>query len=72
MGLPAFLHTLGIADTPNFSLGEAAHFPQLQTLRFYQVLLQDVEEMASMDALNHVRLQGSQIEDQGLFYEIVQ
>lgn len=72
LALPANLHTLGIADTPTFSLGEAAHFPQLQTLRFYQVLLQDVEEMASMDALNHVRLQGTHIEDQGLFYEIVQ
>ena len=72
LGLPETLQVLGIADTTTFSLKETANLPYLQHLRFYEVLLKDVNQIESMDQLTSIRLQRTQFENEALFQQLVQ
>ncbi|MDW7672117.1 MAG: hypothetical protein SCK57_05645 [Bacillota bacterium] len=72
LDLPDSIQVLGIADTLTFSLDEAADLPRLHHLRFYQVLLKDVEQLESMDELATIRLQRTQFENEALFHQLVQ
>ncbi len=49
-----------------------ADLPYLQHLRFYEVLLKDVDQMESMGQLTSIRLQRTQFENEALFQQLVQ
>lgn len=72
LDLPETIQVLGIADTQTFSLDEATDFSSLQHLRFYEVLLKDVDQIESMDLLASIRLQRTQFDDETLFNQLVQ
>ncbi len=63
---------LGIADTTTFSLEETADLPRLQHLRFYEVLIKDVDYLESMDQLTSIRLQRTQFDNEALFHQLVE
>ena len=72
LNLPDSIQVLGIADTPVFSLREAAHLPRLHHLRFYEVHLEDVDQLAFMEQLDYIRLQRTVFDNASLFHELVQ
>ena len=72
LGLPDSIQVLGIADTPAFSLQETTDLHRLHRIRFYEVLVKDVDQLESMDQLSDIRIQRTYFENEALFHQLVE